>query len=105
MNKRQMRAKHRKMWQWIADHCHEYSERITVYHLKSLAFHDLKLEWATNDCFACEYCDIECEKCPCDWGKGINHCEDNGSCYMDFINSDNDEDKKKYALKVKNAWK
>ena len=105
MTKKQMKENHYKVWKWIADHCHEYPEVHDNHKLKSLAFQALGLGMIINNCFACEACDLICEKCPCDWGDDMDHCEINGTPYMDFISSDNIKDKRKYALKVKKAWK
>jgi len=108
MTKTQMRANHRKVWQWIADHCHEYPNMADNHQLKSLAFAALGLERVVNECFSCEACDLDCYECPCNWGVDMEtdqQCEDIGSPYMDFISSDNVKSKKKYALKVKNSWK
>ena len=56
---------HRKMWKWVAEHPDK---------LKEDWFNLNNYETVASRCFACAYCDNNCEKCPLD--KRVIGCSD-----------------------------
>lgn len=99
----QLKALHVALWQWLADNPDmrkpdwpEWQERYG------------RVAYAPHYCFACEAATTpmgkDCKKCPCEWG--VVHCDDNDAAFMKWVMATrNMEDRTKYALQVKNAWK
>jgi hypothetical protein len=68
---------HRELWNWIAENLPKGNMN---YPLNAQTMTDIKMDWpgweiyykdydtATNQCFACDDCDVECIKCPLTWG-------------------------------------
>jgi len=56
----------------------------------------------TNNCFACYVCNVDCKRCPIDWGikKSMNCMHFGAPCYR-WIFSQNVEEKKKYAAIIR----
>ena len=69
---------HREFWNWIAENLPKGNMN---YPLNAEQMTDIKMGWpgweiyykdydtATNQCFACEDCDVDCIKCPLTWGE------------------------------------
>ena len=63
---------HRKMWNWIADRIEEEKEYQDINYLKK-EYCDIKgFHCETNNCFCCEYTNINCSLCPIEWGSEVN---------------------------------
>ena len=108
---------HREMWNWIAD---QIEKRQKVQNI-----HFLKEEYITNKfdrfenirwfCFLCEYTNLNCKKCPIEWGNKYvayeSHdcpCETWGYEEMDYRNGLYGDCRIEYDnkyLRMENNWK
>lgn len=69
MTKQECIENHRKMWNWIADET-EKQERIVD---KGDYFNVMKIPYKSRplfECYACDFCEADCEKCPIQWEMG-----------------------------------
>jgi len=101
--KERLKKLHQELWQWLADHPEEnkwdwpkWKENGGRYKGDSIAH-----------CFACAYSkDPVCKDCPCDWGEGRNCEHSSGTIFTMWRDSyENNEERTKYALLIKDAWK
>lgn len=84
-------SKHRKMWNWIADRIEEEKEYQDI--------GDLKIEYCDregfddieNNCFCCEYTQVNCGSCPIEWHSHLYE-------YMCEQKDEEDDDKGLYLL-------
>ena len=68
---------HRKMWNWIAENCNKESG-LDIDDLKKKYLNSIGKAFVRNNCFCCEYAEIEsfkniqghmCDYCPLEWGS------------------------------------
>ncbi len=102
--KKQARKLHRELWGWLS---HHPSKKKTDWPRWQENGGDIP--HILNDCFACDF--YECETCPCDWVKGakgdgkVYSCLDPLSSYIAWSNAKSPKTRKKYAEKIRDAWK
>lgn len=121
LSRRETIEEHRKMWNWIAEHCDNKTSKDVG---------QLKMEYAEqnnfdllNNCFCCEYSKQAngndevgmCVHCPLDWGcpahDGMYYCEDTDDDFngdglwakaRDLSDAGNFKEAKKLALIIAN---
>ena len=74
--------KHRAMWNWIAEQIVTYERTMNIGTLKEkyieMQGDDTRKMYLTNNCYLCNYTDINCYKCPIIWPSEFERfqCED-----------------------------
>lgn len=78
LSKQEVVAKHREMWNWIANETLKRKRKIS----KAEYFSEMKIPFGHRPlfgCYCCEYTkqkaknlDIYCNLCPLDWGSKVN---------------------------------
>ena len=103
-------SKHRKMWNWIADRIEEEKEYQDINYLKK-EYCDIKgFHCETNNCFCCEYTNINCSLCPIEWGSEVEYLMcldqykeyDNEGLYLLCCDEKDREEQAKLARQIAN---
>lgn len=64
-------SEHRKMWNWIADEIEKEKKYQDINCLKEEYCDREGFCYLTNNCFCCEYTNINCSLCPIEWGSEV----------------------------------
>ena len=103
-------SEHRKMWNWIADRIEEEKEYQDINYLKK-EYCDIKgFHCETNNCFCCEYTNINCSLCPIEWGSEVENLMcldqykeyDNEGLYLLCCDEKDREEQAKLARQIAN---
>lgn len=101
---------HRKMWNWIADRIEEEKEYQDINYLKK-EYCDIKgFHCETNNCFCCEYTNINCSLCPIECGSEVEYLMcldqykeyDNEGLYLLCCDEKDREEQAKLARQIAN---
>jgi hypothetical protein len=104
MNEAELKAEHEALWKWLCDNPTKGKEDWPEWNDGNGLYGEILEEY--NTCFACYFVYIadeftSCEKCPLQMIK----CADKKSPWKGWVHADNEEDRKKYAAIIRDAWR